>query len=368
MDNSRKDRHQAALIDLGRFLAFTLSIWSGLASAQQGGPLVMTGLAEQVTLIEEVSLTGTVISPHIAELSTEVSGIVETMEIELGDQLQVGDKILQLNSELAALSLVAASAATEQAIQEWEDAKRRLTDVKALAKRNSVSANEIESLAAEVRIDNAVLKRFRAEQQQRAAQLQRHNLSAPFAGVISRKLVEVGEWIQPGKPVVELIATTDLRIDFQVPQSVYAKLGQATDVRIKLDALPGNSFDGAIETVIPVTDPATRTFLIRAVLNDPAVKLAPGMSASAVLRLSTGTQGIVVPRDALIRYPDGRITVWVINQEGDRVWVSERQVKIGSNFGGMVTIIGGLSSDTPIVVQGNEALRERQDVIIKRTE
>lgn len=339
-----------------------------LALAQQGAPLVIVGLAEQATLIEEVPLSGTVISPRIAKLSTEVSGIVEAMEIEIGDHVQAGDEILRLNSELDTLSLAAARAATDQAIQELEDAKRRLADAKALAERHGVSVSEIESLAAEVRIDSAGVKRFRAEQQRHAAQLRRHKLSAPFAGVISRKLVEQGEWIQPGQVVVELIATSGLRIDFQTPQSVYAKLDQATDVRIKLDALPGQILDGAIETVIPVTDPSTRTFLIRVALKNPEVKLVPGLSASAVLRLNTGTQGVVVQRDALMRYPDGRITVWVLNQQGDRTTVSEQQVRTGLSFNGKVAITSGLSPDTPVVVQGNEALHDGQSVIIKRAE
>lgn len=365
---TRENRRQACLIAICLCIVFGQTYYGAPAFAQKGTPLVIVGIAEHVTLIEEVPLSGTVISPRIAKLSTEVSGIVEAMEIEIGDQVHAGDEILRLNSELDTLSLAASSAATEQATQELDDAKRRLTDAKALAERHGVSVSEIESLAAEVRIDSAGVKRFRAEQQRQAAQLRRHKLSAPFAGVISRKLVEQGEWIQPGQAVVELIATTGLRIDFQAPQSVYAKLDQTTNVRIKLDALPGQSFDGAIETVIPVTDPSTRTFLIRVALNHPEVKLVPGMSASAVLRLNTGTQGVVVHRDALIRYPDGRVTVWVVNQEGDRATVSEQQIQTGLSFNGKVEISSGLSPDTPVVVQGNEALYEGQSIMVKRVE
>ncbi len=368
MDISRKDRHQAYLVLLKLILVCTAFVWGTPAFSQQVGPMVIVSVTEQVTLIEEVSLTGTVISPRIAKLSTEVSGIVEDMGVEIGDQVTAGDEILRLNSELEALSLTAARAATEQAVQELADAKRRLAVAKRLAKRHNVSANEIDSLAAEVRIDNAGVNRYRAEQQRQAAQLRRHKLVSPFPGVISRKLVEQGEWIQPGQPVVELVATTGLRIDFQVPQSVYAKLDQATNVRIKLDALPGKAFDGTIETVIPVTDPTTRTFPIRVVLSDPEVRLAPGMSASAVLRLNTGTQGVVVHRDALLRYPDGRIALWVVNQDGEHARVSEQQVQTGLSFNGKVTITSGLKPDTTVVVQGNEALRQGQRVVIKRSQ
>ncbi|MCU7929363.1 MAG: efflux RND transporter periplasmic adaptor subunit [Candidatus Thiodiazotropha sp. (ex Codakia rugifera)] len=351
-----------------RSLVLMAFIYGSVAFGQQRGPMVLVDLAKEVALIEEVPITGSVISTRIAKLSTEVSGIVESMAIKIGDPVRTGDEILQLNSELDRLSLAAARAATEIAIQELEDAKRRLDDAKTLAKRHSVSANEIESLAAEVRIDGAGVKRFRAEQQRQAAQLKRHKLIAPFAGVISRRLVEQGEWIQPGDTVVELIATEGLRIDFRVPQSVYAKLDKATKIHIRLDALPGQAFDGLIETIIPVTDPDTRTFLIRTALEDLQAKLVPGMSASGVLRLNTGTRGVVVDRDALIRYPDGRVTVWAVNQEGERTTVSELPVQTGLSFNGKVAINSGLAADTTVVVQGNEALRDGQGVSIKRAE
>lgn len=368
MHTARANRRQLDSIVVGMFLLFSLFFSGTPIMAQPSAPLVKVELAEQANLIEEVPLSGSVISPRIADLSTEVSGIVESVAIEVGDRVQAGDEILRLNAELDSLSLAAAQAAAEQAVLEMEDAKRRLADAKELAKRHSVSANEIESLAAEVRIDNAVVQRLRAEQQRHAARLQRHTLKAPFAGVISRKLVEQGEWLQPGQTVVELVATSGLRIDFHVSQSIYAKLDQATNLRIKFDALPGQVYAGSIESIIPVTDPITRTFMIRVALHDPQDGLAPGMSASAVLRLDTGSQGVVVPRDALLRYPDGRITVWVVEEQGDQSRVSERQVQTGLSFNGTVAITSGLAPGVSIVVQGNEALREGQIVSVKRAE
>lgn len=368
MNNPRDKQRQRYPIPRWLCLVLITSYCAAPALAQQSAPAVIVGTAEQIDLIEEVPLSGTVTSKRIARLSTEVSGLVEAMKVDIGDTVQAGDEILQLNSEMEALSLAAARAATEQAIQELKDAKRRLADAKALATRHTVSVNEQESLAAEVRIDGAEVERLRAEQQRQAARLRRYRLNAPFAGVISRKLTEQGEWLQPGQAVAELVSTEALRIDFQAPQSVYAKLDRTTQVRIRLDALPDQTFDGRIETVIPISDPTTRTFLIRTTLNDPAVRLAPGMSASAVLRLSTGSQGVVVHRDALMRYPDGRITLWVVDQQGDQAKVSEQQVQTGLSFNGKVAISGGVEAGTPVVVQGNEALRDGQTVIVRRPE
>lgn len=353
---------------LQRILGLAALAWLAPAIAQQAAPVVLVSPAERATLFEEVPLTGTVISPRIAELSTEVSGIVDTIKVSIGDQVRAGDEILRLNSELESLTLAAASANTKRAEWELRDARRRLKDARALGKVQSLSASEVESLAAEVRIDGAELARSRAQEAREAARLERHRLKAPFAGIISRKLVEQGEWIQPGQVVVELVTLDGLRIDFQAPQSVYSGLERDSRLRIKLNAIPGETFDGRIEAIIPVTDPVSRTFLVRTALTDTQVKMLPGMSASAVLRLNTGKQGIVVHRDALIRYPDGRITVWVVKQAEDEATVTEIPVRAGLSFNGKVAVTGKLTSSTLVVVQGNESLRDGQRVVVRRAE
>jgi RND family efflux transporter MFP subunit len=333
------------------------------ASAQQNAPTVVVSRAEQAALIEEVPLTGTVVSPRIAELSTEVSGIVAEIGVELGDRVDAGQQILRLNSELEALTLDAARASTEQARHELADARRRLAEVRKLGEVQSQSVAA--SIASEVQIDVARLRYAQAEEKRQAARLKRHRLSAPFAGLISRKLVEQGEWIQPGQTVVELVALDELRIDFQAPQSVYAKIGDSTRLRVSFDALPGRQFDGRIERIIPVNDPISRTFVIRTALDKTGVRLTPGMSASAVLRLDNGARGVALPRDAIIRYPDGRVTVWVAEADGEQTRVRELHVQTGLSFGGRVAITSGIEAGALVVVRGNESLYEGQTVILR---
>ena len=226
-------------------------LWlSSGAGAQQNPPAVIVKRAETVTLFEELPLTGTVVSPRIAELSTEVAGLVAETGVELGDRVRAGQQILRLDAELESLSLEAARASTERARHELEDARRRLAEARRLGQNQSASVTE--SLAAEVKIDGAELQRFEAEEKQQSARLARYRLTAPFAGVVSRKLVEPGEWLQPGDSVIELVALDGLRIDFQVPQSAYARIAPSTRLDVRLDALPGKRFEGRIERIIPV--------------------------------------------------------------------------------------------------------------------
>ena len=243
------------------------------------------------------------------------------------------------------------------------DAKRRLADARRLAKNKTISDNDVQALLAEVGIDAAALQKAQALQQQQEARVKQHEVLAPFDGVVSNKATEAGEWITPGSVIVHLIAMDNLRIDFQVPQSVYPKTNFVTPVTISLDAYPGREFDASVSAIVPVTSQQSRTFLVRTSLNAKDFKLIPGMSAKGRLKLDTGKKAVTVSRDAILRHPDGRITVWVVNKD---LSVSERLVNIGLSFNGNVVINQGLEAGEKIVVQGNESLREGQVIAVKQ--
>ena len=116
---------------------------------------------------------------------------------------------------------------------------------------------------------------------------------------------------------------------------------------------------------MPISDPDARTFTVRAGIDNSEALLAPGMSVTATLRIGTQRQAEVVPRDALIRYPDGRTTVWVADVDDDRYVVDERLVRTGLGFDGVVEIVDGLDVGERIVVRGNESLRQGQQVRIR---
>ena len=134
------------------------------------------------------------------------------------------------------------------------------------------------------------------------------------------------------------------------------------------DALPDRSVSGRVDTIVPVKNPGARTFLVR-VLADPAetddpLTITPGMSARGKLNIDTGRGGIAVSRDAVLRYPDGRVTVWIVDTSGDLPVVREQVVRTGFEFDGVVEITSGLADGDLVVVRGNETLQEGQTVTI----
>ena len=105
----------------------------------------------------------------------------------------------------------------------------------------------------------------------------------------------------------------------------------------------------------------------RSFRNSPTVlrgTITPGMSARGKLSIDTGREGVTVPRDAILRFPDGRVTVWVVDAGDDLPVVREQLVQTGSEFNGSVEVTNGLTAGDVVVVRGNEMLQEGQAVSI----
>ena len=337
-------------------------------AADDRSPLVVVKTAQTDAVITQVPLTGTITSARVAKLSTEVSGLVEAVNVEVGDRVETGAALIKLDHEMEQLVVVALQASIRQASAELADAKRRYQDARRLREQKNVSENELRLREAEVEVDDAMLKQKQAELQRQQARVERHTLRAPFSGLISERLTEAGEWIEPGRPVLTLVAIDDLRIEFRVPQEYYSGINPQSTLSVTLDALPDREFDGTIDAVVPVSDPRSRTFLIHVKMDAGNARLTPGMSVHGKLNLTTGRQGVVISRDAILHYPDGRVTVWVIKPDSEPPTVSEKRVTTGQSFDGLITISEGVRAGDIIVVRGNESLQEGQQVLIQRTE
>ena len=340
----------------------SLLLMSDLAAA----PVAPVELApvERRDIVETLRLSGSLTSPYRSSLSPDFEGRLVSLSVDAGDRVEKGDILFKLDDELARLELAQATAAEHEAEADLADARRRVVEVRKLVTEKTFPESEARSLEALVTRNLAILERRRAERAYAAATLERHTLKAPFSGVIAERGADLGERVDTDSQVLLLVAIDRLQLDLRVPQQYFQRVNPGTELNLALDALPGQSIAARVSQVVPVSDPDARTFLVRAQIDNPAARLTPGMSVRAAIRIGTNRQAEVVPRDALIRYPDGRTIVWVAAVEGDRYVVEERQVKTGLTFDGSIEIIEGLSVGERVVIRGNEALRQGQQVRI----
>lgn len=328
-------------------------------------PPVDVAQAKEQPIVRAVNVSGTVTSPNAAMLSPSVGGLVQRLNVDAGDRVEAGDVLVVLDAELQRLELRRREAELRQNEAALADSRRRLDEAERVRSANAISESEIETRRATAERDAAAVSAAQAAVQQQRSVVNRLSVRAPFAGVISQRIAAVGEWVNPGSGLVELIETDDLRFDFRVPQEYYGEITLDTAVNLASDAAPGFGAEGRILAVVPVKDPGSRTFLVRAQadgVNHAAV--TPGMSVRGVLQVDANRSGVVVSRDALLRYPDGRHVVWVVDRSAEIPVVRERLVETGLMFNGLVEILRGIQAGDFVVTRGNETLQEGQQVSI----
>ena len=329
-----------------------------VASQAQDRPGVELEQVRTSDIISEVSLNGTVNALRTSRLSAAVPGLVEVVEVETGDRVARGDLLLGLDDEQAEFELASARAEASEARARFQEAQRRLAEARSVGAGRNIAATEVSARESEVAATEAAFDRLRAEERRRQVVLERHRVEAPFDGVVSHRASDLGEWVTPGDELLTLVDTTNLRLDFQVPQDYYQRIDDDSELLVRVGGGDQEPVSATIESLVPVSDSQARTFLLRATGPEPLAVL-PGMAVRATLRVSTGEKGLTVPRDAINRYPEGRVTVWIAEPAGDELYeVREKRVEIGASFRNRMEILSGLDGGEQIVVRGNESLEE----------
>ena len=236
-------------------------------AARDAAP-VEVAMPEESAGLQRVELTGSFTARRAARVSPRMSGLIAQAVADAGDEVAVGDVMVRLDDELARLELAQSEAAVEQARAGLAEAERLRDEGQRLVSDRFLPETEVRARESAVRVAEAVLNVAEAERNTVAERVERHNITAPFDGVIARRLAEVGEWVETGTAVVELVAVDSLWLDVQAPQRLWPALRAGADVSVQVDALPGQTHPARIHARVPVSDPSARTFLLRLVLDE----------------------------------------------------------------------------------------------------
>lgn len=343
-----------------------LLLWSFITllplfvSANEATP-VSIATPKQSEIAETLTLSGSLTAERQAMLSPRVDGLVEKVLVDAGSEVDQGELLLKLDTAIASQQYAQTKAATAEARAARNEARRLVNEAESLRHKNYISESELANRKSNLALTEAALVAAQAAERTALEQLRRHELPAPFSGVISAKMTEAGEWINRGTAVLELVATDKVRLDVKVPQERFSSIDKNSPVEVLPDVYPGRRLPGKINAIVPVSDPQARAFLIRVVIDTSDIDLLPGTSATAVIGLNGGRgQKLIVPRDALLLHPDGGYSVFVVN---DGI-AHRRQVQIGQQSQGGVSILEGIEPDAKVVIRGNEVLRDQQKVTV----
>jgi len=357
-------RRRRAALAAAVFAALTLI--NSPIDAQQATPVVV-GTAELRPMLEELPLTGSVTARRISHLSPRVDGLVAELLIDDGDYVEQNQVLVKLDPVIAEVQLARASAALQEAQARLKDARRRRDESKELANDKLVASTVYDSAIAEVEINEASMMRLQAELKQQRELLSRHSIRAPFKGVVGRKEVEIGQWVQRGAPVMDIFENDVLRVDVPVPQMYFNRVKEGTPALVRFDSNPDKPVEASIDIKIPLSNPAARTFTVRIEIQNSQREWAPGMSARVILLLADGNGSAVlqVHRDALTAGANGDNVVWVVNEDANQLTAKPVAVQVGRALGERIEVVSGdLAAGARVVVRGNERLRPGQPIRI----
>jgi membrane fusion protein (multidrug efflux system) len=249
-----------------------------------------------------LNAVGTVRAARGADLSAEVSGIVDDIRFQSGQTVQGKTLLLALRSadEAAQLNSLKSTA---------ELAEITYTRDQAQYQAQAISKAQLENAEAS-------LKSARAQVAQQSALLAKKFIYAPFAGTLGIRAVDLGQFLQAGSKIVTLQALDPVYIDFYLPQQALSLLADGQTVNAGADAYPGLSFKGEISAIDPKVDTDTRNVQIRATLKNPGHKLLPGMYANISIEVGKTASYLTVPQNAVTFNPYGE-TVFVVATAGE---------------------------------------------------
>lgn len=347
---------------------------AGGGDGEQGGPppaSVRTGLVEVRTLQDRVRVIGRLREVRRVTVTAEVEGKITELTVNEGDTVEGGkSKIAQIDEVWANLNFKAAAADVAAAQAELDQASSDLNQLEQLREAGSAKAKEVEDQQTLVasnraRLEAAVARRDRAE-----TSAQRATIVAPFDGAVSQTLVEVGQWVDPGDGVIEMISTGEIDALIDVPERFVNALQVGDAVEVNIPSI-GREVVGNIVSVRPDGTNASRTFPVKIRLPDLDGQLRAGMSVEAQLPISREGRFITVPRDAVLFSPGGSAVWYAAQMGGPEPAAMSEPVNVLFGVGeryAVEPLPGGqhpaLTDGTQVVIEGAERLFPTQPLSV----
>jgi membrane fusion protein, multidrug efflux system len=322
-----------------------------ITAAQAAAPAPET-VSAAVTHKEKWPDTLTAIGSISAEqgvtLSPEIAGTVREITFASGATAAKGDLLVQLDTSLEAAQLRAVEAQVELARLNAERDRQLRTN-------NTLAQSELD--AAE-----AVLKQHQADADAIRATIEKKNIRAPFAGQLGIRLVNLGELLDVGKPIVSLQSLSPVYADFSLPQQELARLQTGLPVRVTSDTYPDLQFEGVLTAINPDLDPTTRSVRLQATFKNSDQRLRPGMFVRVEVELPDEQTVLAVPLTAISSAPYSD-SVYVIEtrpaKDGGKPQQVVRQqlIRTGRSRGNFISVTSGLTAGDRVVSAGVFKLR-----------
>jgi membrane fusion protein (multidrug efflux system) len=288
-------------------------------------------------------------------LSAEVAGTVSKIDFESGASVAAGSVLVELDTSVEQAQLRSAEATAELA-------RLNLTRARELRLQNTNSQADLDSADAQA-------KQAAAQADNLRAILAKKLIAAPFTGRAGIRLVNVGQFLPVGTPIVSIQALDPIFMNFSLPQQQLGQVSEGLTARVVTDAYPGQLFEGKVTAINPDLDPTTRSVKLQVTLPNAESRLRPGMFGTVSVVLPVTEPVIIIPATAVLYAPYGD-TVFVVEEKKNEATgetqkvVRQQFVRLGTARGDFVAVTSGLKVGDTVVSAGVFKLRNGSTVSV----
>jgi membrane fusion protein (multidrug efflux system) len=338
-----------------------LQIQRMIAIGSQSEPppeTVTTAVVRSVSWEALISSVGSLEAVQGVMLTAELPGKVTRIAFEPGTKVKAGDLLLQQDISSEEAQLRAAEATVRLTKLELERSSKLLG-------KKAVAQAKYDS-------DEALYRQAVAQIDGIRATIKKKTIRAPFAGSLGIRMVNLGQVINEGDPIVSLQTLDPIFVNFSLPQQQLAQVKPGLKVRVRTDALPGQAIEGEITAISPEVDAATRNIRVQATVANRQEYLRPGMFVNVSVVLPAREEVLAIPTTAVLYAPYGD-TVFVVDaKKSDKgvepvSVVRQKIVQLGENRGDFVASVSGLAKGETVVSTGVFKLRNGQAVVVDNT-
>lgn len=298
---------------------------------------------ESKTRIATEEVVGTVRAKLRSVIEAKVSGKIEKLLVVPGQQVKAGEL-------LAVIDAREVQARYDQAIALKQQAEADLKRLTSLLEQKVLSQAEFDNAQARARVTLAGVT-------EAETMLDYTKVTAPFAGVITRKHADVGDLATPGKPLLELEDSTTLRLEADVPEAVVGKLKLGDKLPVNIASVE-TGLEGVVSEIAPTADPNSRTFLVKLDLPETS-GLRAGQFGRVAMPVGE-TTALRVPTSAVLQRGQMEL-VFIVSDNKAQL----RLVKTGKRLGREVELVSGVSAGEKLVTENVTDLQDGQPLTLK---
>ncbi|MEZ4288378.1 MAG: efflux RND transporter periplasmic adaptor subunit [Polyangiales bacterium] len=310
-------------------------------------PPVVVQHPEVTTIAPTSESTAEILPSRQSTLRAETAGRVIATNVDLGDSVKIGDVLMRLDVGRSTTALQAAQASVAQADAQTSQARRELERAEALFNAGGLSAQMYDQAKDAVKLAAAAKDAAVAQVNLSRRGLTEATIRAPFSGTVVRRLVEIGEFVAPGAPLITVADASELKATVLLDPLTSLDVQPGADVTVRVFARPNEVFKGTVSRVGEVVDDRSRRLPVEVRVLDPSKRILPGIVGRFSVQVGPEKPALLLPSRAVFkRFGEDHVFVVADGKAMRRAVVVERA------NAGRVNVLQGVESKDSVVVDG----------------